>query len=145
MKNSLLLAAVCAAATLLLLPACSSDESTQSSQSSSANRSATVRKKEKESDDRDNDDKAKRPPRLGMTKAQVRERYGDPSHVSSTPRGETWAYSFGNFEGSDFIPFYGGVHAAFRKRQHCSVVFDASGRVKDYTWGVTDPGASAFR
>ena len=86
-----------------------------------------------------------RPPRMGMTKEEVRARYGRPMNVSMSSRGETWSYLFNAIEGQDFIPFYGAVHNAVRKRHGGAIIFGADGRVKDYTWNVSDPGAAMFR
>lgn len=81
-----------------------------------------------------------------MTKAQVRAKYGRPVSMSVSSRGETWAYAFNNFDGTAFIPFYGGVHQAFKKRNSSVIFFDANGRVRDFNWNEIDPGgASVFR
>ena len=86
-----------------------------------------------------------RPPRLGMSKEQVRARYGRPVNVSSSSRGESWSYVIDGFDGTAFIPFYGPVHNAVRKRHGGVIFFDANGRVKDFTWNEADPGAAMFR
>ena len=91
-----------------------------------------------------NEDKT-RPPRLGMTKEQVRARYGRPVSVSTSSRGEAWSYVINGFDGTAFIPFYGGVHDALRKRQGGVIFFDGNGRVKDFNWNESDPGAVMFR
>ena len=85
-------------------------------------------------------------PTVGMTKAQVRARYGRPTNISTSTHGEMWMYVFNNFDGRDFIPFYGDIHARFKKSHGGSVMFDGGGRVKDFHWSETDPGgASIFR
>ncbi len=86
-----------------------------------------------------------RPPRLGMTKEQVRARYGRPVNVSTSSRGESWSYVIDGFDGTAFIPFYGGVHDALRKRHGGVIIFDSNGRVKDFNWNESDPGAVMFR
>lgn len=86
-----------------------------------------------------------RPPRIGMTKEQVRAQYGRPVNVSSSSRGESWSYVIDAFDGTSFIPFYGPVHNAVRKRHGGVIIFDQNGRVKDYTWNEADPGAAMFR
>ena len=91
-----------------------------------------------------NEDKT-RPPRLGMTKEQVRARYGRPVNVSTSSRGESWSYVINGFDGTAFIPFYGGVHDALRKRHGGVIFFDGNGRVKDFNWNESDPGAVMFR
>ena len=86
------------------------------------------------------------PPRVGMTKEQVRAKYGRPVSVSVSSRGECWAYAFNNFDGTEIIPFYGSVHAAFKKRNSSVIFFDANGRVRDFNWNEVDPGGgSVFR
>ena len=86
-----------------------------------------------------------RPPRLGMSKEQVRARYGRPVSVSTSSRGESWSYVVDAFDGTDFIPFYGSVHSAVRKRHGGVIIFDGNGRVKDFNWNESDPGAVMFR
>lgn len=86
-----------------------------------------------------------RPPRMGMTKEEVRARYGRPTNVSSSSRGEMWHYMFDAVKGEDFIPFYGAIHSHLRQRRAGLVIFGADGRVKDYQWNVADPGAAMFR
>lgn len=88
-----------------------------------------------------------RPPRIGMSKSQVINAYGEPTNVSSSGSGgETWSYVFNNFDGRDFIPFYGDIHAAFKTRRSGVIFFNTSGRVKDFTWnGINPKGASIWR
>jgi hypothetical protein len=50
---------------------------------------------------------SKQRPRLGMTRAQVRKRYGEPDNIHVTSRGETWFYFFNR--GHYFIPYYFGA------------------------------------
>ena len=118
-----------------LITACGTGESGHSP------RTATVKgRSEAEQDD------GSTPPRVGMTKEQVRARYGRPFSVSVTSRGETWAYVFNNFDGTAFIPFYGEIHEQFKKRNSSTIFFGANGRVKEFSWNQTDPsGASIFR
>ena len=61
-------------------------------------------------------------------------RYGRPVNVSSSSRGESWSYVIDGFDGTAFIPFYGGVHDALRKRHGGVIFFDGNGRVKDFNW-----------
>ena len=91
-------------------------------------------------------DDGSRLPSVGMTKEQVRARYGRPTNISSSAHGEVWMYVFNNLDGGDFIPFYGGIHAAMKKRHGGSIIFGGDGRVKDFNWNETDPGgATIFR
>ena len=86
------------------------------------------------------------PPSVGMSKEQVRARYGRPTNISSSAHGEVWMYVFNNLDGGDFIPFYGEIHRAMKKRHGGSIIFGGDGRVKDFNWNETDPGgASIFR
>ena len=85
------------------------------------------------------------PPRMGMSKEEVRARYGRPVNVSMSSRGEAWSYVFNAFDGTAFIPFYGPVHDAVRQRRGGVIFFGANGRVKDFNWNVSDPGAAMFR
>ena len=86
------------------------------------------------------------PPRIGMSKSQVRKRYGRPYNVSSSPRGEVWNYVFNKLDGRDFIPVYGGWHQAFKKRHGGRVTFNSAGRVVDFDWNEANPiGASIYR
>ena len=81
-----------------------------------------------------------------MTKAQVRAKYGTPVSVSSSTRGETWAYVFNNWDGRSLIPYYGAFHSAFKQRHNGVIHFDGNGRVRDYNWNETNPvGASVWR
>ena len=91
------------------------------------------------------DEDRSRPPRRGMTKEQVRAQYGRPVNVSTSSRGESWSYVIGGFDGTAFIPFYGPVHDAVRQRHGGIIFFDQNGRVKDYSWNETNPGAAMFR
>jgi outer membrane protein assembly factor BamE (lipoprotein component of BamABCDE complex) len=69
------------------------------------------------------------PPRMGMSREQVRHLYGEPKYTNQTPRGETWVYTF---EGWKFaIPYYGLA----AKSKNGVVTFNAQGRVCDYQWG----------
>ena len=86
-----------------------------------------------------------RPPHMGMSREEVRARYGRPMNVSTSSRGEAWTYMFDAFDGTAFIPFYGPVHNAVRQRRGGVIFFNANGRVKDFNWNVSDPGAAMFR
>ena len=52
-------------------------------------------------------------------------------------------YVFNNLDGGDFIPFYGGIHAAMKKRHGGSIIFGGDGRVKDFNWNETDPACAS--
>ena len=44
----------------------------------------------------------------------------------------------------EFVPFYGGVHSAFKTRNSSTIFFDAKGRVRDFNWNETDPGGGSI-
>jgi outer membrane protein assembly factor BamE (lipoprotein component of BamABCDE complex) len=69
------------------------------------------------------------PPRLGMSRQEVRRLYGEPKYVSQSPRGEIWNYTFDAWKFQ--IPYYNLA----AKSKTGTVIFDASGRVQDYHWG----------
>jgi hypothetical protein len=64
-----------------------------------------------------------------MSRQEVRRLYGEPKFVSQSPRGEMWNYTFGAWKFQ--IPYY----ALAAKAKGGVVIFDTSGRVKDYHWG----------
>lgn len=119
----------------LLLMSCASDKRNHSSPAV-----AEQRDREVEEDD------GSTPPRIGMTREQVRAKYGQPVNVSVSSRGEVWSYVFNNFDGRAFIPYYGGFHQAMKKRNSSVIFFGQNGRVRDFTWNETNPrGASVWR
>jgi|GEM_PF-4295400 len=93
------------------------------------------KRQEKRHDDRRDDHGERgewnRTPALGMTKGEVRKRYGEPISVDRGPRGEVWHY-VARVRGRDFIPIYGAVTA---QRKGGSIGFDSHGRVNSYEWG----------
>ncbi|HYF34844.1 MAG TPA: outer membrane protein assembly factor BamE [Prosthecobacter sp.] len=116
--------------------------STQSGTEGTATASATAAEEE----EAEEPEAGATPPRIGMTKAQVRAKYGTPVNVSVSSRGETWAYVFNNWDGRSLIPYYGAIHSAFKQRHNGIINFDANGRVRDFTWNETNPvGASVWR
>ncbi len=71
-------------------------------------------------------------PEVGMTKEQVRQRYGAPRSVEQKGNGEVWVYR-PRRSGRDFIPVYGG----FTHQYKGGVIgFDAKGHVNGYEWGT---------
>lgn len=76
-----------------------------------------------------------RPPTKGMTKAQVRARYGKPLSVTQTGSGETWFYAFDRLGmGHAIIPLYAAIHAHTTRNRSAHIIFDDSGRVKNFVW-----------
>ena len=61
---------------------------------------------------------------VGMTKDDVREKYGDPGAITQTSHGEQWYY---DNRGQAFIPFNFGYRYQFR-----SFLFDTDGRLKAF-------------
>jgi len=90
------------------------------------------------------EEEGSRPPRIGMTKDQVLNMYGEPTNISTSTRGEIWAYVFNNFDGRSFIPYYGPIHQAYKRRNSGTVIFDGSGRVRDFNWNHTNPKAATI-
>jgi outer membrane protein assembly factor BamE (lipoprotein component of BamABCDE complex) len=81
-----------------------------------------------------------------MTKDEVLNRYGEPTNMNTSSRGETWFYVFNNFDARSLIPYYGQYHEATKRRHSGTVIFGADGRVKDFNWNETNPkGATIFR
>lgn len=61
---------------------------------------------------------------VGMTKDDVREKYGEPGSITQTSNGEQWYY---DNRGLAFIPFNFGYRYQFR-----SFLFDEHGRLKAF-------------
>ncbi len=61
---------------------------------------------------------------VGMTKDDVREKYGNPGAITQTSNGEQWYY---DNRGEAFIPFNFGYRYQFR-----SFLFDRDGRLKAF-------------
>ena len=139
MKPTLLLTLAAA-----LLTACAAEPDSRTRTRAGSEPSRAQRHRESAARDQE---EGSRPPRIGMTKDQVINMYGEPTSVSSSgSRGEVWSYVFNNFDGRSFIPYYGAFHEAFKRRNSGTVIFDASGRVKDFNWNETNPrGATIFR
>ncbi len=80
-------------------------------------------------------DAGRTPPSVGMTKSQVRAKYGDPDSVYSTPNGESWTYDFAAPRSLLLIPGYGASQMFnTKKNNHLFVVFRGD-RVKTYNFG----------
>ena len=80
-------------------------------------------------------DAGRTPPTVGMTKSQVRTKYGAPDSVYSTPNGESWTYDFQAPRGLLLIPGYGASQMFnTTKNNHLLVVFRGD-RVKTYNFG----------
>jgi len=58
---------------------------------------------------------------VGMTRDEVREKYGNPGAITQTSNGEQWYY---DNRGEAFIPFNFGYRYQFR-----SFLFDKDGRL----------------
>jgi len=94
----------------------------------------------------EDEEEGSRPPRIGMSKDQVLNRYGEPTNISTSTRGEVWFYVFNNFDGRSLIPYYGQIHQGLKRRNSGTVFFDGNGRVRDFNWNQTNPkGATIWR
>jgi outer membrane protein assembly factor BamE (lipoprotein component of BamABCDE complex) len=95
----------------------------------------------------ENREEGDRPPKIGMSKDEVLNQYGQPVNVSISSRGgEVWVYVFNNFDARVLIPYYGEIHEAFRKRNSGTIIFGPNGRVADYHWNMSNPvGGTVFR
>ncbi len=125
-QNRTCLLLLCASL-MSLLPASASDPRPQSR---AANQSATARPQKKERKvEADQGFDRTIPPSIGMTRAQVRARYGGPKWTQNSPRGETWSYTFDAWKFR--IPYYNLA----AKMKTGMVTFNAAGRVTDYQWG----------
>ena len=96
----------------------------------------------------DSDDQSplSKPPRVGMTQAEVRGRYGDPDAVSMTPHGEMWSYAEASRASglkAALLPGY-GLSAIGQKGHHLFIVFDEAGRVKTYHATTTKSQGEKF-
>ena len=140
MKPTLLLALTAA-----LLTACAAEPENRT-RTRAAGSEPSRAQRHRESTARDQEE-GSRPPRIGMTKDQVINMYGEPTNVTSSgSRGEVWCYVFNNFDGRSFIPYYGEFHEAFKRRHSGTVIFGSNGRVKDFNWNESNPrGATIFR
>ncbi len=70
-----------------------------------------------------------------MTKDEVRDKYGEPDSVYSTPNGESWTYNFRPPPALYMIPGYGASQMFNnQKNNHLFVVFSGD-RVKTYNFG----------
>ena len=116
----------------LAFTGCGTDEQTGQSTRQAA---ATGQRQKSEDEEADRNSQAESiPPRIGMTKSEVRSRYGDPDSVISTPNGENWSYSFNSPAVLMLIPGYGfASQFSSKKNHHLNVAFGANGRVKTYS------------
>ena len=123
--NHLLLAATA------LLTACAAEPSAGSGHHrNAANReSRQERERREDAEDRRShrDEPIGREPRIGMTKGQVIEMYGEPSSRSHSARGEVWSYWFNR--GHAFIPYNFGYTA-----RTGTFIFGANGRLQDFNY-----------
>jgi outer membrane protein assembly factor BamE (lipoprotein component of BamABCDE complex) len=83
-------------------------------------------------------DESDKPPFIGMTKAQVLARYGEPKRRTVTDEGEQWVYilNFGEVMGKALIPFN------FKPTQVRTgvIIFRPDGTVKKFNWDTPTDG-----
>ena len=89
-------------------------------------------------DDEAREAEERKPPFVGMTKAQARARYGDPKQQTVTDEGEQWTYllNFGEVIGKAFIPFN------FKPTpiRTGTLIFGRNGKVKTFRWDAETNG-----
>lgn len=75
---------------------------------------------------------SKKPPFLGMTKAQALARYGEPWHHAAVPQGEQWFYhlKFAEVYGRAFVPFW----YSSENVNLGVITFGPKGTVTRYAW-----------
>lgn len=138
MKNQILITAIAT-----LFAACADDQGARSPVKAKAEPSRAEKHHESVARNRE---EGSQPPRIGMSKDEVLNKYGEPLSISSSSRGEMWLYTFNNFDATSLIPYYGPVHQAFKRRNSGNITFGSNGRVKDFTWNEISPkGATIFR
>lgn len=83
-------------------------------------------------------DESEKPPFIGMTKAQVTARYGEPKRRTVTDEGEQWVYllNFGEVMGRALIPF----NFSPTPIRTGVIIFGADGRVKKFNWDTPTDG-----
>ena len=81
-------------------------------------------------------DESDKAPFIGMTKAQVLARYGNPNNKTSTEQGETWMYilNMGQFIGKHMIPFF----ISTQTLRTGTLAFGQDGRVKTFRWDTPE-------
>lgn len=83
-------------------------------------------------------DESEKPPFIGMSKAQVLARYGEPKKHTITDEGEQWVYllNFGEVMGRALIPF----NFSPTPIRTGVIVFGPDGRVKKFNWDTPTDG-----
>ena len=93
---------------------------------------ATAEKQRADATDAAREAEERKPPFVGMTKAQAIARYGEPKTRSVTSKGEQWVYllNFGEMMGRAFIPFN------FKPTipRTGSLTFGPDGKVTEFRW-----------
>jgi outer membrane protein assembly factor BamE (lipoprotein component of BamABCDE complex) len=118
------------AATALLFSGCSSDDQPDSGHHTAATTTTTSHQKKNDDDDVDHDMAS--PPHVGMTKAQVLAKYGQPHERQVTDYGENWSYVLNAAAVglSGLNPFGSGA----TEIRIGVLIFGKDGRVTSFTW-----------
>ncbi len=119
-----------AAISLSMLSGCATNESATTSTTASAATHQPAATGGERNDGQPGD--WNKTPTIGMTKAEVRQRYGDPHRVTTLDGREVWEYD-AKARGQDFIPIYGGFT---RQTKGGSISFGPDDRVAGHKWGT---------
>lgn len=111
-----------------LISGCASDPAAEARdrEKDRRERQQDIRQEEAERRGRD-DEPSGREPKLGMTRSQIREMYGEPKDISRSARGEVWQYWFNR--GHMFIPYNFGY-----KPRMGTFTFNGSGHLVDFSY-----------
>lgn len=93
---------------------------------------ATAEKQRADAADTARETEERKPPFVGMTKAQAIARYGEPKQRSVTSKGEQWTYllNFGEVMGRALIPFNFKVTPI----RTGSITFGPDGKATEFRW-----------
>lgn len=85
--------------------------------------------------ERERNPKVTAPPRIGMTREQVRAEFGRPFSITAGPRFEIWKYTFNGTDARPTSPFHDAAALI-----QCVVYFrNSEGKVSNYSWTASKP------